>query len=321
MKLGIFTAVFGKLSFDEMLAAVGKYDKVSAIELGTGCWPGSSHVDVDRLLGSKQAVSEFKSKIQDAGLVISALSCHGNPVHPVETLAKRDDAVFRKTVELAAALDVETVVTFSGCPGGGTGDQLPNWIVAPWPPEYLEALAWQWEERLIPYWNNAGAFAHNLGRRVALEAHPGFCVYNTETLLKLRNECGPAIGINLDPSHLFWQGIDIPTAIAELGDSIYHFHAKDIGMNEGQRRKNGVLDAKSYAQMKERSWLFRSVGWGHDELEWKRIVSALRLAGYDDVISIEHEDALASIDEGLGSAVNFLSRVLLSEPPTVAWWL
>lgn len=123
-----FTAVYGKLSFDEMLAAVGKYDKVSAVELGTGCWPGSSHVNVDQLLGSKQAVSEFKGQIEDAGLIISALSCHGNPVHPVEAIAKRDDVVFRKTVELAATLDVETVITFSGCPGGGPNDQVPNWI-------------------------------------------------------------------------------------------------------------------------------------------------------------------------------------------------
>jgi sugar phosphate isomerase/epimerase len=321
VKLGIFTPVFGKLSLDEMLVAVRKYERVSAVELGTGCWPGSSHVDVDRLLASKETAFEFKSKIRDAGLTISALSCHGNPIHPVESLAKRDDVIFRKTIELAAALDVETVITFAGCPGGGLKDEVPNWIVAPWPPEFLESLTWQWESRLIPYWKEAGTFASNLGRRVALEAHPGFCVYNPETLLRLRSECGPSIGINLDPSHLFWQGIDIPTAISELGDAIYHFHAKDIAFNDGQRRKNGVLDGKSYARMKERSWLFRSLGWGHGELEWKRIASALRLAGYDHVISIEHEDGLASVDEDLSSAVNFLSRILLSKPPAEAWWI
>jgi sugar phosphate isomerase/epimerase len=72
--------------------------------------------------------------------------------------------------------------------------------------------------------------------------------------------------------------------------------------------------------MAERSWLFRSVGFGHDEFEWKRIVSALRLSGYDYVMSIEHEDALASIDEGLKAAVDVLSRAILTEPPVEAWW-
>jgi sugar phosphate isomerase/epimerase len=81
-----------------------------------------------------------------------------------------------------------------------------------------------------------------------------------------------------------------------------------------------VIDVKTYRRMAERSWLFRSVGWGHDELEWKRIVSALRLSGYDYVMSIEHEDALASRDEGLKQAVDLLSRVILTEPPVEAWW-
>jgi len=156
--------------------------------------------------------------------------------------------------------------------------------------------------------------------KIALEAHPGFCVYNPETLLKLRAATNASIGINLDPSHLWWQGIDIPTAIAELGESIFHFHAKDVAINEAMRNRNGVLDTKSYREMAQRSWLFRSVGWGHSELEWKRIVSALRLAGYDYVMSIEHEDALASTHEGLSSAIAMLSRVLLKEPPVDAWW-
>ena len=214
-----------------------------------------------------------------------------------------------------------TVVTFSGCPGGGPEDRTPNWITAAWPPEYAEALEWQWNERLIPYWIDANKLAVDTGVRVALEAHPGFCVYNPETMLRLRAEAGDGIGINLDPSHMWWQGIDIPTAIAALGDAIFHVHAKDVAMHPGNKARNGVLDTKSYAQMAERSWLFRSVGWGHGELEWKAIVSALRLAGYDGVLSIEHEDALASVYEGLSSAVAMLSRVLLREPPVEAWWL
>jgi sugar phosphate isomerase/epimerase len=173
---------------------------------------------------------------------------------------------------------------------------------------------------LIPYWKQEAQFCEGCGVKVALEAHPGFSVYNPATLLRLRAEAGASLGINLDPSHLWWQGIDIPTAIAELGDAIFHFHAKDVAINPAMRDRNGVLDTRSYRDLSQRSWNFRSVGWGHGELEWKAIVSALRLARYDGVLSIEHEDALASIDEGLSSAVSMLSRVLLKQPPAEAWW-
>ena len=126
--------------------------------------------------------------------------------------------------------------------------------------------------------------------------------------------------MNFDPSHLFWQGVDMPTAIRALGKAIFHVHAKDLAFDAANRAVNGVIDAKSYTRMSERSWLFRSVGWGHGEAEWKRIASALRLAGYDYVISIEHEDALASVDEGLRAAVDMLHRVVLTEPPVTPWW-
>jgi sugar phosphate isomerase/epimerase len=228
--------------------------------------------------------------------------------------------VFRQTVRLAELLEVPVVVTFSGCPGVGSQDRTPNWITTAWPPEFVEGLAWQWEQRLIPYWKEAEQFAASAGVKVALEAHPGFCVYNAETMLMLRAATGKSLGINLDPSHLWWHGVDIVAAIKELGESIFHFHAKDVALDPLQTARNGVLDAKSYTRMRERSWLFRSVGWGHAELEWKAIASALRLVGYDYVMSIEHEDALLSTHEGLSSAVAMLSRVLLKEPPTDAWW-
>jgi sugar phosphate isomerase/epimerase len=115
--------------------------------------------------------------------------------------------------------------------------------------------------------------------------------------------------------------MDIPQVIAELGEAIFYAHAKDVALNPAAIARNGVLDTKNYSEMQKRSWLFRSVGSGHGELEWKQIVASLRLAGYDYVLSIEHEDALASIHEGLSSALSTLSRVMLTEPPVKAWWL
>jgi sugar phosphate isomerase/epimerase len=320
MKLGLFSPVFGKLSTREMLAKVRALGKVQAIELATGGWPGNDHLDTSALVADQGATQQYKQMIADAGLTISALSCHGNPLHPNPAIAKEYDDVFRKSVCLAKRMGVPVVVTFSGCPGDSDGAKYPNWVTAPWPPEFLEVLDWQWEKKAIPYWTEAAKFAADNGVKVALEAHPGFVVYNVDTMLKLRAACGPNLGINFDPSHFFWQGVDVPAAIRALGDSIFHVHAKDVAIDPHNVAINGVIDTKSYRRMPERSWLFRTVGWGHDELEWKRIVTALRLVNYDYVMSIEHEDALASVDEGLQSAVDMLSRVLLTEQPAQPWW-
>ena len=320
MKLGLFTPVFNSLDLDAMLTELKRYPQIEMLEIGTGGWPGSAHVATDLLRKDTVTRREYVAKLHDHGLGIAALSCHGNPLHPRKETAVRDDETLRSTIELAAAMGVETVVTFSGCPGGSSDDFTPNWITAAWPPEFSEILEWQWTERLIPYWKSIAQVASSAGVKVALEAHPGFSVYNPETLLKLRAATDKAIGINLDPSHLWWQGVDIPVAIRELGTAIHHFHAKDVAIDATNRSRNGVLDTKNYRQMDARSWTFRSVGWGHDESEWKRIVSALRLAGYDGVLSIEHEDPLASTHEGLSSAVEMLSRVLLKQRPVEAWW-
>jgi len=319
MKLGLFTPVYGHLDAQQMLAKVRALGRIQALELGTGGWPGSAHLDVDALEEPCKA-REFRKMLAGDGLSISALSCHSNPLHPDPAIARDADALFRKTVALAERLEVPVVVTFSGCPGDAEDAKHPNWITTPWPPEFLDVLDWQWERKTIPYWTAAARFASEHGVRVAIEAHPGFVVYNPETALRLRAAAGPAVGVNFDPSHFYWQGIDIPSAIRELGPAIFHFHAKDVAFDARNVAVNGVLDAKSYRRMPERSWLFRSVGWGHDELEWKRMAAALRLAGYDYVISIEHEDALASVDEGLRSAVDLLSRVVLAEPPADPWW-
>lgn len=320
MKLGLFTPVFGRLSFVQLLDELKRYPEIRMLELGTGGWSGSSHIDLDGLLGSRELVHEYRERLQDAGLGISALSCHGNPLHPMDEIAQRDHGIFRKTLRLANLLEVPVVITFSGCPGGSPGDRTPNWITTAWPPECGDALAWQWESKVVPYWTQAATLAAEHGAKIAIEAHPGFSVYNPETLLRLRAAVGKTLGINLDPSHLWWQGTEMPEVIAELGDSIFHVHAKDVALHRRQIAKNGVLDTETYLKMQECSWIFRSVGWGHSELDWKSFVSALRLAGYDYVMSIEHEDALASIHEGLSSAISLLSRVILREPPVESWW-
>ncbi len=163
-------------------------------------------------------------------------------------------------------------------------------------------------------------FGANHGVKLALEMHPGFVVYNTESMIKLRKHCGKNIGANFDPSHLFWQGIDPVFAIKTLKDAIIHVHANDSALDEYIVRFRGVNDWKHYSDVTNRAWTFRTVGYGHDIKFWKDFISSLRLIGYDGAISIEHEDPLMSVDEGLGKAIEFLNKVLLFEKPCEIWW-
>ncbi|MEG2814347.1 MAG: sugar phosphate isomerase/epimerase, partial [Oscillospiraceae bacterium] len=214
--------------------------------------------------------------------------------------------------------------TFSGCPGDSETSQKPNWVVCPWPSDFTEILEYQWKEVLIPYWSKKATFAkeHNV-TKIALEMHPGFCVYNPETAIKLRNAVGNVIGVNFDPSHLIWQGIDPVLAIKVLGKMgmIYHFHAKDTKVDKYNTAINGVLDTKSYANEIDRSWVFRSCGYGNDYAYWKDIVSALKMVSYDNALSIEHEDSLMSVDEGLTKTIDFLNEILITQNSDEPWWI
>jgi len=319
MRIGVFTALWKDLSFEEALdraVAAG----LSAVEIGTGGYPDNPHCPVDELLASAPARQVYLEAIRSRGLILSGLSCHNNPVHPDADVARLADQVFRRTVRLAQLLEVPVVNTFSGLPAGAPGDSRPNWVTCPWPPHFLEMLDYQWNEVTIPYWRQAGAFAEEHGVNVAFEMHPGMLVYNVETLLRLRQAVGPVLGCNFDPSHLFWNGVDPVAAIRKLGDAIYHVHGKDVYVDSLNVVVNGVNDHKPYDRIAERAWTFRTIGYGHSAKVWKDIMSALRLIGYDYVVSIEHADALMSTDEGLAKAVATLKEVSIFEPPGEMFW-
>jgi sugar phosphate isomerase/epimerase len=319
MKIGVFSVLFGSKPFEETLDYVVELG-VEAVEIGTGAYPGNAHCDPAVLLADSKKLKAFRDAIKQRKLVISALSCHGNPLHPQERIAKEHHDTFLNTVELARRLGVSTVITFSGCPGGDPKAAQPNWIVSPWPPEFSAMLAWQWKQRVQPYWREAARVCRKAGIRVAIEMHPNFVAYNPETMMRLREIAPRVIGCNFDPSHMFWQGVDVVTAIRTLGDAIYHVHAKDCRIDSANVKRNGVLDAKKYTRELERSWIFRTVGYGNDALVWKDIVSTLRLVGYDHVLSIEHEDSIMSGAEGLKKAIAFLKSVVIQEPAGEAYW-
>jgi sugar phosphate isomerase/epimerase len=321
MKIGVVAVLWNALSLDEMLEKA-QAQGLDAVELGAGNLAGTAHVDPRRVLAEPGYAEAIREALDHWGLELSALSVHGNPVHPVPEIARAHDEAFRVACEAAPKLGVATVNCFSGCPGDRDGGMTPNWVTCPWPPEFGALHDWQWSDVVIPYWEGAARFADDHGVRLGFEMHPGMVVYNPETLLRLRDAVGPAIGANFDPSHLVWQGIDVIGAIRELAahDAIYHVHAKDTYVDAINIRRNGNIDPKPYTQVADRAWTFRTVGYGQGESFWRQFVSELRVGGFDGVLSIEHEDLLASVDEGLSRAVDMLRRCILVDAPTEAWW-
>ena len=321
MKLGVFTCLLSNLSLDEALKYFHSLG-IQMVEIGCGGTPGDAHCKPEILLHDPAALQQFQDTLKKHDMELSALSCHGNPVHPQKEIAEMYDKVIRNAILLAEKLGLHQINTFSGCPGDQDGAKYPNWVTCSWPDDYPAILKWQWEEKLIPYWQKLVPFAKEHGvDKIAFELHPGFCVYNTETMLRIREAVGPELGANLDPSHLIWQGMDPVAVIRALGPAIFHFHAKDTRIDKYNTAVNGVLDTKKYTKESQRSWIFRSVGYGHDYLYWKDIISELRAAGYDYAISIEHEDSLMSQNEGLSKAVAFLKECITYESPAEAWWV
>jgi len=319
MRVGVFTPLLSQFTLEEVLRKLTALS-ISTVELGTGNYPGNAHCKLSMLENEKE-LKEFKAILADHGASISALSCHGNALHPNEARAREAREVSRKTILLAEKLEVPVVVDFSGCPGDSREAKAPNWVTCPWPPDYLEVLKWQWEEIVAPYWRAHGKFAEEHGVKIAIEMHPGFVVYNPETLLRLREIAGPSVGANLDPSHLFWQGIDPIAAIRVLGDAIFYVHAKDTQIYAQNLPRTGVLDTKPYTDERNRAWIFRTCGYGHGEEWWREFISTLRMFGYNEVLSIEHEDSLLSAGEGLTKAAAFLNGIVLREPTAAAWWV
>ncbi|MBI9046597.1 MAG: sugar phosphate isomerase/epimerase [Anaerolineaceae bacterium] len=319
MQIGVFTPPYQSEPLEKALDSI-KSLGATAAEIGTGGYPGSQHCPVDQLLGSKDERKKYLNIFQEREMIISALSCHYEPLSPDPKIAAESDAIFRKTVDLAQLMDVPVVNVLSGLPAGAPGDSMPNWVTCPWPPHFLEILKYQWDEIGIPYWKKAEQYARDHGVNIGIEMHPGMLIYNVETLLRMRAETGPALGANFDPSHLFWNGVDAVAAIRKLGDAIYHVHGKDSYVDPFNTQVNGCNDHKSYDQIPDRSWTFRAIGYGHDTKVWKDIVSTLRMVGYDYVISIEHEDALMSFDEGISKGIAVLKDAVTFEEAGELFW-
>jgi len=312
LKIGLYTDSLRDLEFEAALDWVAA-EGIEAVEIGTGNFSPAPHCDLQELLRDLEARRRFLAAIEQRGLMLSALNCSGNPLDPHPERRRRAQRVLNDTLEAASALRLGTVVTMSGCPGDLEGGSYPNWVTCTWQREYVELVERQWSEEIEPYWRQVGDRARGLGVRVAIEMHPGQAVYNTRTLQRLRAAGGPdVIGANLDPSHLFFQGMEPVVVIRALGHgAVYHVHAKDTRIDPQEMALNGGLDTRPMARAGERSWEYVTLGFGHDELFWRNFVSTLRVMGYDGSLSIEHEDRLMSPVEGIQKSVEFLRGLIL----------
>lgn len=322
MQVGVLTVVLGGEPLKDALEYLNNIG-VGTIELGCGGFIGDNHLPKEKFLDDEDSQDGLQDLFDSYGMDVSALATHNNPIHPDNKRAAHDDEELRDAIRLASQLDIDVVTCFSGLPGGAPGDETPNWITAPWPNEHSETLEYQWEEIAVPYWSEINDFADEHSVDIAIEMHPNMLIYEPTSMMRLHQETGDRIGANFDPSHLYWQGIDVTDAIRFLGgeDVIHHFHAKDTGLYESNARVKGYLDTTPYTDEPDRSWLFRSVGYGHGEQHWKEIVSTLRMVGYDGALSIEHEDSLTSGREGLEKAVDILNRAVFETTPGEAHWI
>ncbi len=319
MQLGAITTVFIRHSLKEAARRMHELG-LQYIEIGAGGYFPKKHCDPAHLLSDQSALETFQQTIADQGLKISALAMHGEPLHPLPKVAEAYDRDFREACSLAQKIGVTRLTLLAGLPEAFPGDKTPNWILYPFPATYIEMHEWQWEKRLIPYWKEHGRIAEDHGIRLCFEMHPADMVFKPEALLRLRDAVGPVVNCNLDPSHLLWQGMDIIEVLRALKGLICHAHAKDSLPDKHNVRVNGILDAKDFNDTANRSWLFRTVGYGHPEEFWRAFVVALRLAGYDDVLSIEHEDPLIDLEEGFELAVGVLQKLLVRKAATPLWF-
>jgi sugar phosphate isomerase/epimerase len=324
MRLGVYTAVLHDKPLPEALRVIKDLGLESA-EINSGGFVPEPHLPPD-LLGSETARQDYLGEFEAAGVTLTALNCNGNPLDPTPARREKHAEDILRSIEVAAALGVKRVVTMSGTPGTDAGAAKPAWNVLPWDSAYLDVRDYMWNEVAIPFWKTVQERAAHFDVKVALEMHPHNVVYNPATLERLVTETNAThIGAELDPSHLFWQGIEPIEAVDHLGSLVVNAAAKDTRINPAARI-NGVLNDVGFTRPDPgapgvtpmggpyvlsrwptaSSWDFVAVGRGHDVDWWSRFLQALERVDPDMAVNIEHEDAELGQLEGLESAAKVL---------------
>ncbi len=278
MKLGLFTAAFPGRSL-ESVADFAAAEGFACLELA--CWPrtaadrryaGVTTLDVVGL--DKAKARSARKAVEERGLAVSSLGYYANPLFPDPAVRAAAAAHITALIDAAALMEVPVVGTFVGKDKNKTVAANLEDFARVWPP-------------LV-------AYAQERGIKIAIENCPmifsddewpgGNNLATTPAIWAKMWEIIPDenFGLNLDPSHLHWQMIDIERAVREAAPRIFHAHAKDMMIDREGLYRNGVLSL--------------GMGWqvprlpGLGEIDWRRFIAALYRAGYDGVLSVEHED-------------------------------
>jgi sugar phosphate isomerase/epimerase len=307
MELGLYTDSLPHHTFEEALDVAARID-TTGIEIATGGQSTAPHLRIDELLVDAARRRSFLRAFEDRGLHIAALNCSAWPMHPVHGDVHL--ALIRSTIRLAGELGVRKIVTMSGCPGDGPAASTIDFVWYPWPDDARALLEHQWATA-IDLWRDLAAQAASAGiDQIALELHPLHLAYNVPTLQRLRDAVGPIVGANVDPSHLFWQGMDPVAVVRALGPAVQHVHLKDTEVVPEQVAIAGVLDQRSFDDPSQRAWSFRTVGRVHDAAFWGSFVGALRDVGYEGALAIENEDAGLAPEAAVEEAARFMRALL-----------
>jgi sugar phosphate isomerase/epimerase len=296
MKLGFFTAALPGSTL-EQAAQWGAESGFQTIEIA--CWPreralrryaGVTHIDVETL--DKAQAKEILNRLNGYGLGISALGYYPNPLHPEADHRQMVIGHLKKVIEAAALLEVPVVGTF-------IGKDKDKTVAANL-------------ERYAEVWPPIVKFARDHGIRIGIENCPMLFSYDewpggnnlasTPAIWRKMWEIIPDdhFGLNLDPSHLILQMIDYERVVREFSGRIFHVHAKDLHIDPEGLYQNGALS--------------QGMGWqvprlpGRGDVNWSAFIGALAAAGYDSVISIEHEDRDYEGNEALVKRGFYLAR-------------
>jgi sugar phosphate isomerase/epimerase len=324
VKFGAYTACLHDKPLADALQTLSDLGLDSA-EINSGGFLPAAHLPIEEVQSSKDARDEYLGLFTSAGVTLTALNCNGNPLHPDPEVRQKHANDVREAISLAALLGVKRVITMSGLPAAHDGGTAPSWTVIPWDSVYLDAQDYQWREVAIPYWKDIDARARDADVKVCIEMHPHNLVYNPATMERLVTEVNAThVGAEMDPSHLFWQGIDPVAALDRLGELVYMAAAKDTRINEAAK-VNGVLDDRFGRVSRDdpgavslggrytlsrwpegSSWDFVAVGRGHDVGFWREFVQKLEAIDPDMAVNIEHEDQELDQLEGLRRAAETL---------------
>ena len=325
MKLGVYTACLHDRTLAECLDVLGELG-LDSIEINAGGFLPAPHLPVDALLDSARARREYLSQIADRSITLTALNVNCNPLHPDPELREAYVSDLWRAIELAGLLGVPNIVTMSGLPGAHPGCSAPTWMPQPWHSAATDVLRYQWDEVAVPFWTDIDRRARAANVRICIEMHPHNLVYNPATMMRLIDRTGAEnIGAEMDPSHLFWQGMEPIEAIKFLGERVFNAAAKDTRINEANCRLNGVLDDRYITPdiddpsaigiggryvlnrfPESPSWQFVAVGRGHDTDYWESFLTALRNVNPSIAVNIEHEDDELDVLGGLTVAADTL---------------